>query len=52
MPERSGNHPFLLNVITTRRRFLVATAGVAAAASLPIRTLAVKAMESYKIQNK
>ena len=35
MLEPSGNHPSMLNVIASRRRFLIATAGVAAAISLP-----------------
>ena len=48
----SGNHPSMLDVITSRRQFLIATAGVAAAVSLPTAMLAGESERSYKIQTK
>src|SRR5205809_2360244 len=38
----SGNHPSMLDVITSRRQFLIATAGVAAAVSLPTAMLSAE----------
>jgi non-heme chloroperoxidase len=49
MPAPSGNHPSVLDVITSRRQFLVATAGVATAVSLPMATLAAES--ERKLQN-
>jgi hypothetical protein len=48
----SGNHPSVPEVITSRRQFLIATAGVAAAVGLPTAILARKVGESSKIQTK
>ena len=45
----SGNHPSMLDVITSRRQFLIATAGVAAAVSLP--TAMLSAESERKLQN-
>jgi hypothetical protein len=45
----SGNHPFMLNVITSDRQFLTATAGVASAASLP--TVMPAAEREKKLHN-
>jgi non-heme chloroperoxidase len=49
MPAPSGNHPSMLDAITSRRQFLVATAGVAAAVSMPMATLAAES--ERKLQN-
>ena len=45
----SGNHPSMLDVITSRRQFPIATAGVAAAVSLP--TAMLSAESERKLQN-
>jgi len=47
----SGNRPSMLNVITSRRQFLIATAGVAAAVSLPMATLAAESERKFENLN-
>src|SRR5882724_1547712 len=42
MPAPSGNHPSMFDVITSRRQFIIATAGVAAAVSLPMAMMAAE----------
>jgi non-heme chloroperoxidase len=44
----SGNDPSMLDVITSRRQFLIATAGVAIVASLPMGTLAANSDRMFK----
>ena len=38
MQAPGGNHPSMLDVITSRRQFVIAPAGVAVVASLPIKS--------------
>jgi len=49
MPAPNGNHASELDVMTSRRQFLIATAGVAAAVSLP--TVMLAAESERKLQN-
>jgi non-heme chloroperoxidase len=49
MRAPNGNHRSMLNAITSRRQFLVATAGLAAVVSLPIATLVAE--NDRKLQN-
>src|SRR6185503_17449118 len=44
----SGNHPSMPDVITSRRQFLIATAGVAAAVSLPTAMLAAESGRKFQ----
>src|SRR5258706_4120878 len=41
-PARSGNRHSMLNAMTSRRQFIIATAGVAAAVSLPMAMIAAE----------
>jgi non-heme chloroperoxidase len=52
MPAPNGNNPSMLNVITSRRQFIIATAGVAAAVSLPMATFAAETKSARPGNNK